>query len=269
MKNYETIRATAAEGWVEIFLNRPETLNSFSSQMQSEIVDAIEAGVADADCRAILISGEGTGFCSGQDLRQRDPRKMDGPPDLSKTVSTVYNPLVELIRSAPIPIVCAVNGVAAGAGVGIALSCDIVIAAQSAKFVFAFSRIGLIPDAGSSWLLSHYVGQPRARAIAMLGSAVDADQAAEWGMIWRSVEDAELLDEARKTVQKLARGSASALTATKAVFTSAPTNSFTEQLAVEAEMQGECGRTPDYAEGVLAFLEKRRPNFQPREGKTT
>ena len=205
----------------------------------------------------------GRGFCAGQDLGDRDPAKGD-LPDLGETLKTCFNPNLRLIRDMPKPVVAAVNGAAAGAGANIALACDIVLAARSAKFLQAFARIGLIPDAGGSWSLPRLVGPARARALAMLAEPLDAGTAAEWGLIWKAVDDDALMDAARDTAMKLANGPTLGLALTKQAILAAATNSLEDQLRLEEQLQSRAGASADYREGVSAFLEKRPAKFSGR-----
>lgn len=248
------------ENWCEITLNRPERLNSFNDEMHLSLRKIFE-NARDEGMRAILLTGAGRGFCAGQDLGDRDPEKMDAKPDLSQTIETFYNPLIRLIRSLEFPVICAVNGVAAGAGVNIALACDIVLAAEGAKFIQSFAKVGLVPDAGGSWSLPHLIGEARAKAIALTAEPVLAAQAQQWGMIWKAVPGETLMEEARELTKNLANGPTVGLGLTKQAIQAAATNSLDEQLDMEAKLQKICGETPDYAEGVAAFLGKRKANF--------
>ena len=256
----DTIQIEEHGKFVEITLNRPDSLNSFTDEMHIAFRSAIEAA-RDNGARAILITGAGRGFCAGQDLGDRDPSKMDGPPDLGQTLVDFYNPLVRLIKSLDLPVICAVNGVAAGAGANIALACDIVLAADNARFIQSFAKVGLVPDGGGTWTLTHLLGQARAKALAMTAAPVSAAQAAEWGMIWRAVPADTLMDEARALASELANGPTIGLGMTKKAIQAAVTNTLDQQLDLEAASQKICGETPDYAEGVSAFLQKRAANF--------
>ncbi len=211
--------------------------------------------------RAVLLTGAGRGFCAGQDLGARDPAKLGGPPDLEHTLRTFYNPLVRLLRALELPVVCAVNGVAAGAGANVALACDIVLAADTASFLQPFARIGLLPDAGGSWTLTALIGEARAKALAMTAEPLDARTAADWGLIWKCVPADALLAEARALTDSLAEGPTFGLALTKRAIQAAATRSLDEQLELEAELQGRAGRSADYAEGVAAFLGKRPARF--------
>jgi len=245
-----------------IKLDRPDKLNAFTDEMHVSLRAAMEAARDDETCRVILLTGSGRAFCAGQDLGDRDPRTMDGSPDLEQTLSKFYHPLLKLIRDMPKPVICAVNGVAAGAGANVALACDIVLAGESARFIQAFSKIGLIPDAGGTWSLTNLIGPARARAIAMTAVPVPAQQAADWGMIYQVWPDDELMHEAMKLARDLANGAALGLAHTKQLIQAASTNTFDEQIELEARVQGKLGRSADYAEGVSAFLEKRPANFK-------
>ncbi|MGR3795525.1 2-(1,2-epoxy-1,2-dihydrophenyl)acetyl-CoA isomerase PaaG [Vannielia sp. SX4] len=254
----ETIRVESHGDWVEITLNRPEKLNSFNEEMHMALRAAL-GGAAQA--RAVLVTGAGRGFCAGQDLGDRDPAKMEGTPDLSQTLTNFYNPLVRQIRALPCPVICAVNGVAAGAGANVALACDIVLAAQSAKFIQSFGKIGLVPDSGGTWSLPHLVGMARAKALALTAEPLPAETAADWGLIWKALPDEALMPEARALAEKLAKGPTHGLGQIKQALHAAPGNTMDEQLDLEAATQKLCGAHPDYAEGVAAFLQKREPKF--------
>jgi 2-(1,2-epoxy-1,2-dihydrophenyl)acetyl-CoA isomerase len=251
--------------WVEITLNRPDRLNAFNDAMHLALRAAIETA-RDDGTRAILLTGAGRGFCAGQDLGDRDPSKMDTPPDLSQTILTYYAPLIRLIRSLEFPVICAVNGVAAGAGANIALACDMVLAAEGAKFIQSFSKVGLVPDAGGSFTLTHSLGEARAKGLALTATPLSATQAAEWGLIWKMVPDGDLMDEARALTAGLANGPTLGLGLTKMAIQAAATNSLDQQLELEAQYQKTCGESPDYAEGVGAFLGKRAPVFTGHKG---
>jgi len=256
----ETILVEDHGSWFEITLNRPDRLNSFNDEMHLKLKAALD-GAVEKNARAILLTGAGRGFCAGQDLGDRDPAKMGGAPDLSKTLKDFYNPLIRKIRNMNIPVVCAVNGVAAGAGANVALSCDIVLAAKSAKFIQSFAKVGLVPDAGGTWNLTRLLGEARAKALALTAEPISAEKAEDWGLIFRTYEDKTFMDEARRLVSDLAKGPTLGLGKTKALIQSASSNTLDEQLELEAETQKICGESPDYAEGVSAFLEKRAPTF--------
>lgn len=262
MTQSDTVLVDLDAGVLTLTLNRPDKLNSLNEEMHFALRAGLQRAADEPAIRAVLLTGAGRGFCAGADLGDRDPRKER--PDLAAIIERLYNPTLRLIRSIEKPIVCAVNGVAAGAGANIALACDIVLAARSARFIQAFSKIGLIPDAGGTWSLARALGEPRAKALALLAEPVDADTAAAWGMIWRSVDDAALLVEAETIARRLAAGPTRGLGLTKRAIQAATVNSLDAQLDLERDLQGEAGRTDDYAEGVVAFLEKRKPEFAGR-----
>ena len=259
--DYESIEFSYTDGVAIIRLNRPERLNSFTQSMHLELRDVFETLRANKEVRCLLITGNGKGFCAGQDLNDRkfDPGT---PPELGISCTENYNPLIDNITSLEIPVLCAVNGVAAGAGVGIALACDIVLAAKSAKFVLSFSKVGLGMDSGSSWSLPRLIGLPRARAAALLGETITAQVAEDWGMIWKCVEDDDLKDEALKLANHFSNQPTKGLAIIKKELLASTANSLQKQLSMEAEMQDIAGRTEDYREGVLSFLEKRKPEFK-------
>jgi 2-(1,2-epoxy-1,2-dihydrophenyl)acetyl-CoA isomerase len=261
---YQTILLDISDDVGRITRNRPDKLNSFTPEMHLELRDAIEKIAKDA--RAMLLTGAGRGFCAGQDLSQR--RQMGGegeaPPDLGHTIETFYNPLVKRLRSLELPIVCAVNGVAAGAGMSLALACDITLAARSASFLQAFAKLGLVPDSGSTWFLPRLVGDARARGLAMLAEKITAEQAAAWGLIWKVVDDDKLMDEAGALARQLATQPTKGLARIKQALDAAPTSSLGAQLDLERDLQRELGHTNDYREGVAAFFEKRPAKFVGR-----
>ena len=254
----DTVLVDDHDGWVKITLNRPDRLNSLNVDLHLALRAALDAA---RQSRAVLITGAGRGFCAGQDLGERNPDSGDWPPDLGAMLRDYFNPLIRQVSDLPVPVVCAVNGVAAGAGASLALACDIVLAARSAKFIQAFSKIGLAPDAGASWLLPARIGQARAMALALTGAPVTAEQAADWGMIWQCHDDAALMPAAEALVSQLAAGPTAAYAATKALVQDAATNSLSDQLDAEAAAQQALGRSADYAEGVRAFLAKRPARF--------
>ncbi|SSC69960.1 unnamed protein product [Ciceribacter sp. T2.26MG-112.2] len=260
----DTVLSEYSDGLLRLTLNRPDKLNAFNEEMHLALRAGLERAGSDPSVRAVLLTGAGRGFSAGQDLSARDPRNRTSAPDLGHSLETFYNPTLRLMCCLEKPIVCAVNAVAAGAGANLALACDIVLAAESAKFIQSFVRLGLIPDAGGSWTLARRLGEPRAKALAMLGEPLDATTAAAWGLIWRAVPDGELAAEAEALARKLASGPTQGLGLTKRAIHAASDNGFDSQLDLERELQRQAGLTADYSEGVMAFLEKRKPEFQGR-----
>jgi 2-(1,2-epoxy-1,2-dihydrophenyl)acetyl-CoA isomerase len=259
----ELILTDIRDGYRVLTLNRPDRLNAFSAEQHAALRSALNDAEADTSCRALILTGAGRGFCAGQDLS--DGVFTPGEtPDLTVTIERDYNPLVRQLRKLPMPVICAVNGVAAGAGANIALACDIVIAARSAKFVQAFAKLGLVPDSGGSWFLPRLVGSARARALALLAEPVPAAQAEAWGMIWKAVDDAELMPEAHRLAAHFATQPTAGLALMKQALDASETNNLAAQLDLERDLQGQAGRTPDYTEGVTAFFEKRPPRFVGR-----
>jgi 2-(1,2-epoxy-1,2-dihydrophenyl)acetyl-CoA isomerase len=236
--------------------NRPDKLNSMTAHMHEEIRAAL-AEIEQAGVRAMVLTAAGRGFCAGQDLADLDMSK-----DLSYTLERDFNPLVQWIKSTPFPVICAVNGIAAGAGANLALACDIVIAARSAAFLQAFAKIGLVPDAGGTWSLTHLIGPARARGLAMLAEPLTAEQAVDWGLIWKVVDDDALQDEAARLAGHLATQPTLALSYIKQAVEAAASNSFDEQLRLEGQLQSAASHSEDFAEGVQAFLEKRPAKFK-------
>ena len=256
---YRFILFEVDQGVGRITLNRPDVLNSIHTAMSGEIRDALGRAEREREIRAVLLTGAGRGFCAGQDLDEVRPGATAG--DFAAHVRTVYNPLVRGLRGLEKPVVCAVNGVAAGAGANLALACDLVLAAEEASFVQAFAKIGLVPDTGGSFFLPRLVGLARATALAMLGEKVTARQAVEMGLIHRACPAAALDEEASKLALYLASQPTFGLGLTKRLLNAAWMNDLDAQLELEAECQGAAGRSADYAEGVAAFLAKRKPVF--------
>jgi 2-(1,2-epoxy-1,2-dihydrophenyl)acetyl-CoA isomerase len=261
---YTAIEYSVAAGVATIALNRPDKLNSFNETMHGELRDALGAARDDAEIRCVLLTGRGRGFCAGQDLGDRATQPGDAPPDLGATLERHYNPLVRALHALPKPVVCAVNGVAAGAGASIALACDVVLAARSARFIQSFCKIGLLPDSGGTWILPRLLGHARAAGLALLGDALSAEQAAEWGLIWKCVDDERLGAESDALARHFASQPTRGLAAIKRALLASWTNTLDAQLDLERDLQRELGRSEDYREGVAAFLAKRTPVFRGR-----
>lgn len=258
---FETILYEVANGAARLTLNRPDRLNSFTVQMHAEVAEALADVEGSSDIRALLLTGAGRGFCAGQDLA--DPA-VSPESDLGDALEQRYNPLIRRLISLPKPVVCAVNGVAAGAGANLAFAADIVLAAQSAKFIQSFSNIGLVPDSGGTWILPRLVGQARALGLALTGEALTAEKAESWGLVWRVIEDDQLMVEAAKLVMRLAGGPTRGLGSIKMAMRKGWRATLDEQLDLERDLQRELGRSADYKEGVAAFSEKRAPRFSGR-----
>jgi 2-(1,2-epoxy-1,2-dihydrophenyl)acetyl-CoA isomerase len=261
---YENILYTIAGGIARITLNRPDRLNSFNDAMHAELRDALATVRADALARVLVLTGAGRGFCAGQDLSDRAVAPGGAPRDLGLSIERNYKPLVLALRSLPMPVVCAVNGVAAGAGANIALACDIVIAAKSASFIEAFAKLGLIPDTGGTYFLPRALGTARAMGLALLGDKLSAEQAAAWGLIWQCVEDADFPAAVEKLATHFASAPTRGLARTKQAIYASPANTLDAQLDLERDLMRELGYTDDYREGVAAFVEKRPPRFTGR-----
>jgi 2-(1,2-epoxy-1,2-dihydrophenyl)acetyl-CoA isomerase len=258
---YESIRHSCAAGIARVTLNRPDRLNSFTAKMHEELRDALATVRADTSARVLLLTGAGRGFCAGQDLSDRAVAPGDAPVDLGASIEANYRPLVLALQSFPMPVVCAVNGVAAGAGANIALACDLVVAAKSASFIQAFCKIGLIPDSGGTFFLPRLVGTARAMGLALLGDKLSAQQAADWGLIWKCVEDAELEGTVDALLAQLAQAPTRGLVATRRALHATTQATLEAQLDLERDLQRELGCSADYREGVAAFLAKRPPQF--------
>ena len=259
-----SILLEAQDGYAVVTLNRPDRLNSFNVEMHERLRDAVTEVKRRDDIRALLITGAGRGFCAGQDLSDRAVKADAAPVDLGYTLSTFYNPLIRTLRELPKPVISAVNGVAAGAGANLALAADIVIAGRSASFVQAFSKIGLVPDCGGTYFLPRLAGTARAMGLALLGDKLSAEDAERWGLIWKCVDDAKLMDEARALARQLGAGPTKGYADIKRAIYASATNTLDAQLDLERDLQRELGKTADYREGVQAFLEKRAPKFTGR-----
>lgn len=258
--NYQHIIFSLESGIARITLNRPDRLNSFNADMHLELRDALQR-VRDGGARVLLLTGAGRGFCAGQDLADRNVSAGADPVDLGYTIETYYKPLVLALRALEMPVICAVNGVAAGAGASIALACDIVLAARSASFIQAFCKLGLVPDAGGTWALPRLVGTARAMGLAMLGDKLSAEQAAAWGLIWKCVDDEQLMADAEKLAVHFSSAPTKGLARTKQALYASSGSSLEQQLELERASQQELGFGHDYREGVAAFMEKRSPSF--------
>ena len=257
----QPILVSVEAGVQTITLNRPERLNAFNPEMHRLLREALERAGDDDAVRALLLTGAGRGFCAGQDLSERDVGG-DAAIDLSVTIESLYNPLVRRMRALPKPIVCAVNGVAAGAGANVALACDLVLAARSAPFIQAFAKIGLVPDSGGSWFLPRLAGRARAMGLALLGDKLPAEDAERWGLIWKAVDDDKLMAEAGALARGLAAGPTLAYALIKRALDASETSTLDAQLDLERDLQRKAGLSADYREGVAAFMEKRKPQFK-------
>jgi len=259
---FNTIEFKVEAGVATLTLNRPDTLNSFNTEMHEEVRTAMKQVQEDPSIRCLLLTATGRGFCAGQDLGDRAVSTEGGVPDLGESVEKNYNPLIKSIMGLPKPVVCAVNGVAAGAGASIALACDIVLAARSANFIQIFCKIGLVPDSGGTWNLPRAVGLPRAKGLALLGDKLPAEQAESWGLIWRCVDDEELQLESRKLALHLATQPTRGLGMIKKLLHESSNNTLPEQLELEKNAMRELGQSHDYREGVAAFMERRPAEFK-------
>jgi 2-(1,2-epoxy-1,2-dihydrophenyl)acetyl-CoA isomerase len=260
---YETILFDVSNAIARLTLNRPDKLNSFNTQMHAEIRQALSL-LPGSGARVLVLTGAGRGFCAGQDLSDRAVTPGSQAADLGESIDKRYNPLILALHDLPMPVIAAVNGVAAGAGANLALACDLVIAARSASFVQAFAKLGLIPDCGGTWVLPRLVGAARAMGLTLLGNKLPAEQAAAWGMIWQCVEDGELAATVDALARQFAAGPTRGLAATKAAIRGSWQHTLAEQLNIERDVQRELGQSADFAEGVAAFGAKRAPNFSGR-----
>ncbi len=261
---FETIIFSMDGGAARLTLNRPDRLNSFTVKMHEEIAAALDAIDADKTVRTLFITGAGRGFCAGQDLSDRAVSPGGASVDLGESVEKRYNPLIRRLTSLPMPVVAVVNGVAAGAGASLAFAADIVIAARSAKFIMSFANIGLVPDSGSSWALPRLAGQARALGLALTGEPLPAETAADWGLIWKCVDDDRLVEETDALAQRFASAPTRGLAETKKLMRGAFSRPLDAQLDLERDRMRELGRSEDYSEGVDAFLNKRKPVFKGR-----
>lgn len=261
---YQHIEFSYRDGVGHIVLNRPDTLNSFTQVMHEDLRAALSFLESRDDLRGVIITGRGRGFCAGQDLSERKPLPEGQRRDLGEGIVNNYRPLVLRLRALPAPTVCVVNGVAAGAGASVALACDIVVAVESAKFIQAFARIGLVPDAGGTHFWPRMVGMQRAMGAALFAEPVTAAQAEQWGLIWRCVPDDALEATVQDMHDKLANGATRAFAATKKALYESGHNSLAAQIDLECELQREMGHTDDYLEGMRAFAEKRPSRFTGR-----
>jgi 2-(1,2-epoxy-1,2-dihydrophenyl)acetyl-CoA isomerase len=264
MKAESPILVEQRAGYRVITFNRPDKLNAFNEAMHLALRKAIDDAEADESCRALLITGAGRAFCTGQDLSDRLLKPGEAPVPRN-SLEQYYNPLVRKLRELHLPVIAAVNGVAAGAGANIALACDIVIASLKASFIQSFTRVGLIPDSGGTWFLPRLVGDARARGLALLAQELPAEKAADWGLIWRAVDDENLMHEAARICEHFAMAPTQGLALIKQALNESATNTLDTQLDLERDLQRAASLTPDYAEGVRAFMEKRKPNFTGRK----
>jgi len=261
--DFQNIRYEVAAGVARLTLNRPDKLNSFTEDMHAEVRTALDAVAADPSVRVLVLTGAGRGFCAGQDLGDRAVQIEAGKmPDLGATVERNYKPLILRLSNLRVPTIAAVNGIAAGAGASLALACDLVVAAKSASFLQAFSKIGLIPDTGGTWFVSQRVGMARALGLALLAEKLPAEKAAEWGLIWAAVDDAQFSATIDALAAQLAVAPTKALVRTRQAMHAARTNSLEQQLTLEGAYMRELGFSADYAEGVAAFMGRRAPQFK-------
>lgn len=262
--NYQNVLFDLSNGVARLTLNRPDRLNSFNVQMHEEVRDVLQKLASEPAARVLVLTGAGRGFCAGQDLGDRAVAPGGQDVDLGASVENYYKPLVLALRNLPMPVIAAVNGVAAGAGANIAFACDLVIATRSASFVQGFSKLGLVPDSGGTWSLPRLVGNARALGLALLAEKLSAEQAAQWGLIWRCVDDSEFKDTIESLAAQLAAAPTRGLARTKQAIYESWGRSIEQQLDQERDFQRELGRSQDYSEGVAAFTEKRAPKFTGR-----
>ncbi|HTN49666.1 MAG TPA: 2-(1,2-epoxy-1,2-dihydrophenyl)acetyl-CoA isomerase PaaG [Burkholderiaceae bacterium] len=261
MATDESVRLDLADGVATLTLNRPDRLNSFTVAMHGELRAALDAVVADPAARCLVLTGAGRGFCAGQDLADRAVSPGSDALDLGASIENYYKPMLLRLRRLRMPTVCAVNGVAAGAGANIPFACDLVIAAKSASFIQSFSKLGLVPDCGGTWWLPRLVGPARAMGLALLGDKLSAAQAEAWGLIWRCVDDEQLMPTATAIARQLAAGPTRGYVRTREAMEAALGLTFEAALDLERDYQRELGRSSDYREGVTAFMEKRAARF--------
>jgi 2-(1,2-epoxy-1,2-dihydrophenyl)acetyl-CoA isomerase len=259
--SYETIRFAIDDRVARLTLHRPDKLNSFNVAMHREVRDALERLAADPRARVLVLTGAGRGFCAGQDLADRAVAPGAAPVDLGESVEKYYAPLVLTLRRLAMPVICAVNGVAAGAGANLALACDVVIAAKSARFIEPFCNLGLVPDTGGTYFLPRLIGTARAMGLALLGEKLSAEDAANWGLIWKCVDDDQLAQETDALARHFASAATKGLARTKQAIYASPANTLEAQLNLERDFMRELGSSSDYREGVAAFMEKRAPQF--------
>ena len=262
MASYESVRLETADGVATLTLNRPDRLNSFTVAMHGEVRAALDTVVADTSVRCLVLTGAGRGFCAGQDLADRDVAPGSEVLDLGASIENYYKPLLLRLRGLEMPTICAVNGVAAGAGANIPFACDLVFAAKSASFIQSFSKIALIPDCGGTWWVPRLVGPARAMGLALLGDKLSATQAEEWGLIWRCIEDDELMPTVMTVARQLAAGPTRGYVRTRQAIERALQLPLSAALDLERDYQRELGVSEDYREGVAAFMEKRAPRFR-------
>ncbi|NML24267.1 2-(1,2-epoxy-1,2-dihydrophenyl)acetyl-CoA isomerase PaaG [Zoogloea dura] len=261
--NYKNILFTVEAGVARLTLNRPDKLNSFTGEMHAELREALDTVQADTSIRVLVLTGAGRAFCAGQDLADPDMARTPsgGMPDIGNVVEKNYKPLVLRLQNLRVPTIAAVNGIAAGAGASVALACDLVVASKSASFLQAFSKIGLVPDTGGTWFLPQRVGMARAMGLALLADKLPAEKAADWGLIWAAYDDAEFAAKVDAMATQLASMPTKALVRTRQAMHAAPGHTLEQQLSFEGGFMRELGWSPDYAEGVAAFMEKRAPKF--------